>query len=95
MVEIDKFEKFDWKDWKVGRKFVHVESGEFLTYLGVVISHYVFRSRVTFIGSEGLRLEYSVEIFNDFQSRENAFAEMEEYISIRPFSISVPTSYTP
>lgn len=87
MVDVDRLESFDWENWKVGRKFKHIDSGEIVRYKGTEISPAKFETMVTFEGRDQLTLEYTIELFEDYRSCGYGFKKLEEDTSLRPLSI--------
>lgn len=87
MVDVDRLESFDWENWKVGRKFKHIDSGEIVRYKGAEVSPSTFEPMVTFEGKDQLTLEYTIELFEDYRSCGYGFKKLEEDTSLRPLSI--------
>jgi len=87
MLNIDKYEKFEVKNWKVGRRFIHVATGEILIFRGASGNPRDFCTMYSFTGKDVLQLDFTDELMCEIENSDNPFKLLESELSLRPLSI--------
>lgn len=91
-MDFDSLEKYDPTTWEKGRIFLHVESGEFMVYEGLLTNPIIFQHTRNFVvfgnktgTNDDLLLQYEEKVFDKIRS----FKELENETSLRPFSVDI------